>query len=101
MFIAHEQPGSPGTKIKERPPYRYLLGVIREQRGWPVSVLPDSSVRGDRLHSHHISLVKSHQRTAANFMGSAEPRILDGPHEGHKVTISSGVTRGNERSGGW
>lgn len=65
MLCVHHD--SLGTRTNEQPPCRYLPGAIRDgQRGWPVSMLPDSSIRGDMLH--HISLVKACHR-AADILG--------------------------------
>lgn len=97
-------PGSPGTRIKVQLPCRYLLGVSsNEQRECP-SLVPDSCVSSDRLHSQHISLVKAHHGAAAKFRGSGgEPDILGGPYEGHHmVPINLGDFSGvKERNGHW
>lgn len=50
----------------------------------------------DRLPSHHISLVKAHNKAAASFMGSeGKPGLFGGPHElDHTVPTSLGGMQG-------
>lgn len=102
LLTLHVHPGSPGTRVKEQPPCRYLPGAVRDgQRGCPGSVVSRLSGRGDTWLPA-ISLVKACHRAAANSGGQGgEPDILGALQATTWCSLFGGLAGLKEGSGDW
>lgn len=75
----HTLVGSAGIRIKEQPTRSFLPGVIRDGQRMAISLGADNPVRGDRLDSHLIFLVKAYHCRQPSSGSVAEPDLLEGP----------------------